>query len=345
MRRYLLRLLALVFVLSVGLPLVASAQEYPDLTGEELIVYVVFHEREGERLLARFAEHTGVSYSLLRMPTGEAVARVMAEADSPRADVILGGVGDAHEHLALEGLLEPHISPEAEAIPEQYRGNLDGYWTGMYLGPLAILVNLDRWEAEFEPEDLEKPTSFFDLLDPAYQGEIIMPDPLSSGTAYTMVAAMAQLIGEDEAFDFFQELDQNVGLFTRSGFTPAQRAGIGEFLLAINFLHDQLLVAQAGFNIESIVPEDAGWEIGGVSIIAGGPNTEAARAFKDFALSREAGQLHTDLTQRISTRPDVVLPEGVVPLEELPIFLEYDLVRAAEEREALLDRWEREVAR
>lgn len=330
--------LTLVFVLAFGG--LVKAQEYPDLTGEELLVYITFHEEEGRRLLELFREKTGVSYSYLRMPTGEAVARVMAEGSNPRADFVLGGTAESHQALADAGLLEAYVPMYADDIPDYYK-NPDGYWTGFYVGPISIMINRTRWDAEFS--HLEVPTTFEDLLNPEFAGEIIMPNPATSGTGYTFLASMIQLVGEDEAFEYFKKLSKNVAQFTSSGFTPAQRVAMGEYLIAVNFLHDQLLVKKAGFNVESIVPENAGWEIGANSIIKGGPNPRAAKAFADFLSSREAGQLHTDLTERISVRNDVVLPTGVVPLDEMPINTEYSFFEAAEKMAEYRARWEDEI--
>lgn len=330
--------LALVMILTFGA--LVRAEVYPDLSGEELLVYITFHEEEGRRLLELFREKTGVSYSYLRMPTGETVARVMAEGSNPRADFILGGTAESHQALANAGLLEAYVPMFADDIPAHYK-SAEGYWTGFYVGPISILINRTRWDAEFS--HLEKPKTFDDLLNPAFRGEIIMPNPSISGTGYTFLASMIQLKGEDEAFEYFKELSKNVAQFTSSGFTPAQRTAMGEYLIAVNFLHDQLLVKKAGFNVESIVPENAGWEIGANSIINGGPNPRAAKAFADFLSSREAGQLHTDLTERISTRSDVVLPSGVVPLNEMPINTEYSFFEASQKMKEYQARWEDEL--
>ncbi len=331
-------ILTLVFVFVLAG--VAVGYEYPDLSDEEITVYITFHEEEGRRLLERFSDLTGVSYEYLRLPTGEATSRVLAEMENPQADFILGGTNEAHERLANEGALRPYRPAFADDIPDMYRSNED-YWTGFYLGPLSIFINNSRWEAEFP--DVEKPTTFDDLLNPAFEGEIIMPNPTLSGTGYNFLASMVQLRGEDEAFEYFRELEPNVGEFTSSGFTPAQRTGIGEYLIAINFIHDQMLVSKAGFDVESIVPEGAGWEIGANSIIADGPNPQAAEAFADFLSSREAGQLHTDITQRLSVRNDVELPEGATPLDELPINEDYSFEQAAGMMEDLQNRWEDEI--
>ena len=55
------------------------------------------HEDTAKALAEDFKKKTGADVSFIRLPTGEAVARLTAEKASPKADVWLGGTSDAHE--------------------------------------------------------------------------------------------------------------------------------------------------------------------------------------------------------------------------------------------------------
>jgi len=48
------------------------------------------------------------------------------------------------------------------------------------------------------------PKTWNDLLKPEYKGEIQSANPASSGTAYTMIATLVQLMGEDQAFEYLK---------------------------------------------------------------------------------------------------------------------------------------------
>lgn len=63
----------------------------------------------------------------------------------------------------------------------------------------------------------------------------------------------------------------------------------------------------------------------------------------DFITGREAGQLHTNLTERISTRPDVRTPLGAWSWEESPINKDYDFYMAAEAKKRYLQIWEEKI--
>lgn len=316
----------------------AQAQDLPDLKGKKLVVYVAFHENEGKALLEAFNKKTGADFSFLRISAGEIVARVQAEKDAPKADIILGGAAENHEFLKEAGLLEKYVSKAGEDIPAYYKDK-DGYWAGFYVGPLAIGINKDYWDKNFASKGLKMPESFEDLLNPAFKGEIVMPDAVTSGTGYTMIASVVQDKGEQKAFEYFKELRGQIAQYTSSGFKPAQMVGSGEYLICINFIHDQLLIAERGMPMVSYVPKGAGWEIGAVSIIKGGPNQEAAKAFVDFMLGKEAGEIHSKMTQRLSTRADVPTPQGATALDKMPINKDFSFAKASAQRKELVDKW------
>lgn len=54
-----------------------------------------------------------------------------------------------------------------------------------------------------------------------------MPDPNSSGTAYTMLATLVQVMGEEKGLAYFKNLHKNVNQYTKSGIAPVQAVGSG----------------------------------------------------------------------------------------------------------------------
>ena len=55
-----------------------------------------------------------------------------------------------------------------------------------------------------------EPVSYTHLLKPEFKGQISFAYPYTSGTAYTILATVVQLMGEDEGFKYMMELDKNV---------------------------------------------------------------------------------------------------------------------------------------
>ena len=49
-----------------------------------------------------------------------------------------------------------------------------------------------------------------DLTKPIYKGEIQVANPNSSGTAYTTLATILQIFGEDKGWDYMKKLHANI---------------------------------------------------------------------------------------------------------------------------------------
>ncbi|RJL35985.1 ABC transporter substrate-binding protein [Bailinhaonella thermotolerans] len=303
--------------------------------GGKLVVYGALHENEMARLLKAFEERSGIKTEFVRLSAGEIVARVQAEKAKPTGDVVLGGPSENHQALALGGMLQPYDSPVAKDYDKRFYD--PGHaWHGFYVGALALAVNTERWKEEMKGRPI--PKTWDELLDPALKDKLVVARPDSSGTAYNFVATQIFRLGEAQAWDFIKKFDTTVAHYTDSGAAPARMAGAGEYPLAIAFGHDILKPIEAGYPLEIVFPQDTGFEVGAVSIVKGGPNTESAKKFVDWMLGREAGQLHTDLSKRVSIRKDVAVPDGAVPLDQLKL-VDFDVQWAAQNRDKVLRAW------
>ena len=87
-------------------------------------------------------------------------------------------------------------------MPDQYK-DPDGYWYGWSYWFTCIAVNTKL----LEEKGYDPPKSWKDLLDPMWKGEIVMPNPGTSGTAYLGVSTIMQLYGEDEGWDYLAKLN------------------------------------------------------------------------------------------------------------------------------------------
>lgn len=308
------------------------------LKGKKLVMYVSFHEDTAKELADQFTAQTGAEVSFIRLPTGEALARITAEKDSPKADIWLGGTTDAHEKAKVDGLTQAYKSPNAGMILPEYQDK-DGYWYGTYLEVMSIGYNENRFKEEFEPKGVTPPLTLEDLLKPEFKGEIIAPDPRKSGTGLTFISSVLQSMGEEKGWEYLDALKGQIAQFTPSGFAPAQKTGAGEYLIALNFVSDQMLVSQKGQKIHSTIYQDAGWTLCPVSIINNGADKDVAQAFVDYCLTKDAGEILVRTTNGVACNPDVAPPEGQLPLSELPLFHEYDMAKAGNDKQANCDRF------
>lgn len=310
-----------------------------------LSVYSALNESTNNAFVEAFQKaYPNIKVEVLPVAAaGELQTRISSEKGAPKADVFIGGSSEFHQTLASQGLLVAYKSPNAKDIDPKYK-DPDGYWTGWYLGILGIALNKDRWAAEMGAKP--KPKTWDDLLDPALKGKVVMPDPVTTGAGYIFLAAQVFRFGRDEqkALDFMKQLDANVGQYLSSSPQVPQFVGQGQFLLGVNWGHDILTEANKGAPIEFIAPENAATELGAISIVKGGPNTEAAKAFVDWVLTKEASVLSVKLSNRLSLRADVPPAPGAPTLDQVNV-VDYDRVWATANKDRLIKAWQKAVGK
>ncbi|MEY2657310.1 MAG: hypothetical protein RJB64_1969 [Pseudomonadota bacterium] len=292
-----------------------------------------------------YSRTTGVKVNMTTKGSGEALAQLMAERDNPKTDVWFGGTGDPHLQAAELNLTQAYQSPAMTQLHAwaQRQAQQSGYKTvGIYSGPLGFGYN---------PEILAKrkmpvPQTWADLLNPVYKGEIQVANPASSGTAYTMIATLVQLMGEDKAFDYLKNLHRNVSQYTRSGTAPIKAVARGETAISISFVHDGPGERLSGFPVETVTPRDGtGAEIGSMSLVKGARHLEQARRFYDWALTPAAQELAPASKQfQVPSHPAAKLDPNVPDFKKIK-FISYDYAKygSTQERKRLIARWEKEV--
>jgi iron(III) transport system substrate-binding protein len=292
-----------------------------------------------------YARTTGVKLNMALKGSGEALAQIVAEKENPKTDVWFGGTGDPHLQAAELGLTLDYKSPSLAQLQPwaQQQAQQSGYRTvGIYSGPLGFGYNTEL----LQKKKLAAPRSWADLLKPEYQGEIQVANPASSGTAYTMVATLVQLMGEDKAFDYLKGLHRNVGQYTRSGTAPIKAVARGETAVSISFIHDAPQEKMQGFPVETTTPsEGTGAEIGSMSIIKGARNLEQAKKFYEWALTPQA-QTFGAATRQYQLPSNKATPvDPNVPDFKKIRMINYDYAKygASAERKRLIARWERDV--
>jgi iron(III) transport system substrate-binding protein len=237
-----------------------------------------------------FQKSTGIKVNMSLKGSGEALAQLIAEKANPKTDVWFGGTGDPHLQAAESDLTIEYRSPTLAQLQPwaQQQAKQSGYKTvGIYSGPLGFGYNTEL----LAKKKLAVPRSWADLLKPEYKGEIQVANPASSGTAYTMVATLVQLMGEDKAFEYMKGLHRNIGQYTRSGTGPIKAVARGETAVSISFVHDGPGEKLQGFPVETVTPsEGTGAEIGSMSIVKGAKNLEHAKKFYEWALTAQAQQ-------------------------------------------------------
>ena len=292
-----------------------------------------------------YGKAKGVKINISMKGSGEALAQLIAEKDNPKTDIWFGGTGDPHLQAAEQGLSLEYKSPSMSQLHTwaQKQAEQSKFRTvGIYSGPLGFGYNTEL----LAKKKLPVPKTWSDLLNPALKGEIQVANPASSGTAYTMVATLVQLMGEDQAFEYMKKLHKNISQYTRSGTGPIKAAARGETTVSISFVHDGPGEKIAGFPIETITPADGtGAEIGSMSIIKGARNLEEAKKFYEWALTPAAQEMAAAAKQFQLPSNKNAKNDARIPDFKKIKFINYDYAKygASAERRRLIAKWEKEV--
>jgi len=312
----------------------------------KLTLYCSAQEDHCQLLANAFNEATGTKVNMTRKSSGETLAQIRAEAANPKGDIWWGGTGDPHVQAAEEGLLEEYVSPNRGDLQDwsiSQAESAGNQTIGIYSGALGYGYNEDL----LTKNDLPVPACWKDLLKPEYKGHVQMANPNSSGTAYTTLATIVQLFGEDEGFEFMKGLHKNINQYTKSGSAPIKAAGQGENTIGIVFMHDAVKQAVSGFPIKVVAPcEGTGYEIGGMSIVKGSRNIDNAKKFYDWALTADVQSraLEVKAFQVPSNKMAEVSPQAP-DLSSIKL-IDYDFKKygSKDERTRLLKKWDDEVS-
>ncbi len=180
-----------------------------------------------------YTKTTGTKVNMTAKGSGEALAQLNAEKANPKTDIWFGGTGDPHLQAAEQGLTLEYKSPQlAQLHPWAQKQAADSKYrtVGVYLGPLGFGYNTEL----LAKRKLKAPQSWADLLKPEFKGEVQMANPASSGTAYTMIATLVQLMGEEKAFEYLKALHPSISTYTRSGTAPVKAAARGETTVSVS---------------------------------------------------------------------------------------------------------------
>lgn len=339
-----MRVVAACVGLLLALAWVAGAS--PAFAQAPSVVIYCSHDADACELAAKtFERETGIRTAITRKATGEYYAQLRAEKDNPRADVWYGGTLDPLLQAASEGLLEAYRSPNLAALApwaQSITARSDYKVAAIY----RIVIGFGTNRELLAKKALAAPRCWSDLVAPAYRKEIELSNPVTSGTGYTILATLVTLYGEDAAFGYLAKLAPNVVRYTQSGTAQGPSVARGEVGVGVSFVHEFITQQLAGFPVDIAIPcEGTGTAAGGMAIVAGAPHPVQARAFYDWALTRDAQELanHTKNLIIPSNPSASIRPEAARFAQVKTIDVDPFRFGNPEERKRLLARWQREI--
>ncbi len=299
---------------------------YSTLEADQLAVYKKTFE----------ADNPDIEIAWLRDSTGVVTARILAENGRPTGDVAWGLAVTSMILLDQQGLLVPYAPQDLARIKPDFRDRRDPpRWVGVDAWVAAICFNT----IEAQKRGLKPPRSWKDLLDPSYKGQIVMPNPGSSGTGFFHVSAWLQIMGDKPGWDFMDGLDRNIGQYTHSGSKPCKMAAAGEYVLGISAENAGVQAKQQGAPVEVLLmAEGGGWDMDATAILKGAKNIEHAKRLADWAAGRKANEMYSRYLALVAVdgvKSDIPFyPPGVEQS-----MIKNDFAWAAGNRERIIQEW------
>lgn len=255
--------------------------------------------RSCKALAERYEKQTEIKANIFRLPTSAALAKLEHGSRIPEFDVWIGGPAEAYVTAADKGLLVPH-GLTSHTIPKKFQ---DPYWIGTYGGILAFCSS----------SAVRAPQNWNDLTDRRYRRKIILPSPLSSGTAGTMVSALGNRFPGRQFVSYFRRLHKNTAKYIFSGTHLAQLIENGRADVAVTFApYCQSRNAKTnpgGPTLRTTYPADGtAYEIGAAALLKGGKE-KMGRDFLRFVISDGAQDLVSSIERQNPT--SVKLPQNL----------------------------------
>ena len=283
-----------------------------------------------------YREVPNIEIRWVRDSTGVITAKLLAEKSNPQADVVMGVAASSLALLDSNKMLEPYAPINLDAIMSKYRDSKNPpAWFGMDVWGATVCFNT----VEAAKKNIPKPETWKDLLKPAYKGQVVMPNPASSGTGFFDVTAWLTLWGEKGGWEYMDRLHQNIAQYTHSGSKPCNQAAAGEFVAGISFEYRGNTNKAKGAPIDLVFPKEGlGWDLEAFAIHKGTKKLEAAKKLADWASSKNAMILY-GANFAITAQPGVAEPLANVPKDYEERLVKMDFKKAAESRERVLAEW------
>ena len=307
----------------------------------QLLVYTALETDQLKAYQEGFNKaYPDIDIKWVRDSTGVITAKLLAEKGNPQADVVMGVAASSLALMDQGGMLEPYAPLNLDGILNQYRDTKNPpAWFGMDVWGATICFNT----VEAAKKGIPKPETWKDLTKPAYKGQVVMPNPASSGTGFFDVTAWLTMFGDDAGkgggWKFMDALHENIAQYTHSGSRPCGMAGAGEFVIGISFEYRANTTKAKGAPIDLVFPKEGlGWDLEAFAIHKGTKNLAAAKKLADWASSKDAMKLY-GANFAITAQPGLAPPLPNVPKDYEQRLVKKDFYWEASNRERILTEW------
>jgi len=311
----------------------------------EITVYTALEEDDVRVYLAEFAKaKPNIKVNLLRLSTGDLIARIVAEKANPRHDVIWGTALTQMVDPRVLEMAEPYRPAGIDAVKTQFKDPQNRWFatTGYFAG---FCVNTEI----LKKNNLPMPTSWQDLLNPVYKGQIVMPNAASSGTGYLQIVSLLQMKGEEKGWQYLKDLDKNIAQYIKSGSRPCKMAATGEYAIGLSFAFSGVKQIMEGYPIKLVIPsEGAGYEVEVSMLMKSSKNKEDSKQFLDWLLTLDAAKLYGERAEMSSVpgaKPTEAVLKAGLPPDVSVVLYKMDFDASAKNKDRILAEWKKSIER
>ena len=274
--------------------------------GKELLEYL---EKGFEKA------HPDIDVQWVDMGSQEVLDRVRAEKDNSQADVWFGAPAEAFDRATREQLLEPYIPTWANSVSVEARENND-HWYGTYLTPEVIAYNTQAVSAADAPKDWD------DVLNPRWNGKLLIRDPIASGTMRAIFGAIiarsvARTGSPESGYEWLRKLDANTREYVLNPTLLYQKLGRQEGVITLWDMPDIATLEQRTRIPVGYVIPSSGTPVlvDGIAIVKGTKHPKEARLYYEFVTTPDALEAAARDFLRIPARTDI-------PVSDLPKWIQ-----------------------
>ncbi len=265
---------------------------------EKLYVYTSMKESLIGELKKAFAiKHPEVKMDYQSAGAGKLMAKIAAERESGKllADILWTSEVPDFYQLKAQGALHPYVPKEVKLL-ENPLPDYDGSFTAVRLGTLGIAYNTRLVK--------EAPKGWTDVQKPMFKGAYGIANPALSGTAYMSVSLLVKAFG----WSYIEGLRANGAKMGKGSGQVVDDTASGDLLgsLAVDYI--TLDKMDKGATLALVYPPEMLVIPSPIAIFKGSQNTEAAKKFVDFLLSKD-GQTIVANEGTLPVRADVKVPD------------------------------------
>ena len=262
-----------------------SGSAHEDITGSIMIYTSMYNDIIENMKTELKKEFPNLNVEFFQGGTGTLQSKVAAEKEAGKlgCDILMVAEQSYALELKEQGMLHPHVFPEADKLAFEY--DKEGYWYPVRALNMVLAYNSEKYKED------EVPHSMKDFAEnEKYKGELSMSDPLTSGSSYCSMVGLMDKYGDD----YLTALSKNK-VTIESGSNAVAKLETGEIRSAM-ILEESILKKreEESSPLTVIYPEDGSVPIPSPIVIidekySANKNIKVAEALQEYFLS-PAGQ-------------------------------------------------------